>query len=40
MLLWIIVGFVGGLIVGWVFFPRPKFVDDFMAKNWPTYKID
>lgn len=39
-LLWIVAAFAGGLLTGWLFIKRPKFVDDFMLRHWPTYKID
>ena len=35
-----ILGAAVGLFVGWVLLPRPKFVDDFMKKHWPSFKID
>lgn len=28
----VIIGFIGGLVAGWVFLPEPKFVRDFFVK--------
>jgi len=33
-----IFGIVVGLAIGWLFLPRPKFVDDLVAKYWPSFK--
>lgn len=35
-----IIGFVGGLIVGWFFLKRPKFVEEFVRTHFPSIKVD